>query len=93
MSGKTSLAQLLERKALKEQFEVYHGKLRVIRISLIWTRTSNKDWNFTEEFQWLMGGLSWEEFIEECNYIKTLLIIDEAQASFIEREIPDTYGH
>ncbi|OZJ02689.1 hypothetical protein BZG36_05111 [Bifiguratus adelaidae] len=83
MGGKTSFAQLLERKALREQVTVYNGKLRVIRISTLWFRTSNPDWIFTEEFEYLMGGLSWEEFIRECDYINTLLIIDEAQADFL----------
>ncbi|OZJ01698.1 hypothetical protein BZG36_05444 [Bifiguratus adelaidae] len=80
MGGKTSFVQLLERKVLREQVTVYKGKLRVFRISTLWFRTSNPDWIFTEEFEYLMGGLSWKEFIRECDYINTLLIIDEAQA-------------
>ncbi|OZJ02556.1 hypothetical protein BZG36_04329 [Bifiguratus adelaidae] len=89
MGGKTSFAQLLERKTLREQVTVYNGKLRVIRISTLWFRTSNPDWIFTEEFEYLMGGLSWEEFIRECDYINTLLIIDEAQASFLKLSCND----
>ena len=75
MSGKTSLAQLLEHHFLKD------STLRVIRISLLWMGSVDGPWTFEEEFKVLVGGTTWHEFVRECHFIPTVLIVDEVQVS------------
>ena len=41
--------------------------------------SKEKSWDFAERFRWLFRGVSWDEFIEECNSISTVLIVDEVQ--------------
>ncbi|CAG8631908.1 3422_t:CDS:2, partial [Paraglomus occultum] len=52
--------------------------LVVIRISLLWMGTPSDTWTFEEEFQRLMG-ITWKKFHEECDHIRTILIVDEVQ--------------
>ena len=74
MAGKTSLAQLLEQYLLRD------NTIRVFRISLLWLRrVGEESWTFEEEFKELMNGTSWTQFVKECKFIKTFLIVDEVQ--------------
>lgn len=72
MSGKTSLSQLLEQHLIKNL------QIRVFRISVLWMGFPSESWTFEEKFHLLMG-VTWIKFREECAYIKTVLIVDEAQ--------------
>ncbi|CAG8503595.1 7931_t:CDS:2 [Paraglomus occultum] len=54
-------------------------KRRVFQLSLLWMKREGELWDFAGRFGWLFGGLSWDEFIEECNSISTVLIVDEVQ--------------
>ncbi|CAG8616901.1 6105_t:CDS:2, partial [Paraglomus occultum] len=76
MSGKTSLAQLYENYLLNT-----HNELRIFRISLIWLRKES-DWDFTRQFEYYMGGVSWDTFVHECDKIQTILIMDEIQVLY-----------
>jgi len=73
MAGKTSLAQLLEKHLLQD------NTIRVFRISLLWLRRVGEPWVFEVQFKKLMNGTSWAQFVEECKFIKTFLIVDEVQ--------------
>jgi hypothetical protein len=75
MAGKTSLSQLLEQHFLKD------SSLRVIRMSLLWMGPADGTWTFAEKFKYLMGGTTWEDFVDQCNIIPTILIVDKAQVS------------
>ena len=77
MVGKTALAQLLEHYLLNSNEG--HDK-RVLRISLLWMSTgkSDEEFLFKNEFQKLMG-VSWSDFLSECNRVETILIVDEVQ--------------
>ncbi|CAG8586996.1 2973_t:CDS:2, partial [Paraglomus occultum] len=72
MSGKTSLGQLLDQHLVKDP------NIRVIRISLLWMGIPSGSWTFDERFQRLMG-ITWEQFQDECDHIRTILIVDEVQ--------------
>ncbi|KAF0450879.1 crinkler family protein [Gigaspora margarita] len=77
-SGKTSTAQILEHALVSTpEFSEY----RVIRISLIW-KAFVAVANCFESFGTLwkrLFGLEWAEWLMQCNKVKTILIIDEAQ--------------
>ena len=74
MAGKTSLAQLLEKQLLTDCPD-----MRIIRISLLWMEDDDPNWKFSDRFSWLMGGTGWHQFVAECSYIETVLIVDEVQ--------------
>jgi hypothetical protein len=74
MAGKTSLAQLLEKQLLTDCPD-----MRIIRISLLWMEDDDPNWKFSDRFSWLMGGTGWRQFVAECSYIETVLIVDEVQ--------------
>ncbi|OZJ02475.1 hypothetical protein BZG36_05139 [Bifiguratus adelaidae] len=80
MTGKTSLAQLVERAAIVLTFRQSRPR-RIIRMSLLRMGKAKMVWNFEEEFAKLMGGTTWLDFVNECRTAKTLLVIDELQAS------------
>lgn len=74
MAGKTSLAQLLEQYLLRD------NTIRVFRISLLWLRKiTGASWTFEERFKEIMNGITWDQFVDECKFIKTFLIVDEVQ--------------
>ena len=72
MSGKTSLSQLLERYLLTTP------NVRIFRISILWMGLPNGSWAFEDGFSELMG-VTWQDFVKECQDIKTVLILDEVQ--------------
>ncbi|CAG8482724.1 10489_t:CDS:2 [Acaulospora morrowiae] len=80
MAGKTSLAQLLERYLLRD------NTIRVFRISLLWLRKVGREaWMFEERFKELMNGTTWSQFVDECRFIQTFLIVDEVQVLYSEK--------
>jgi hypothetical protein len=82
MSGKTSLAQLLEkdyRQNHEAELSLQKKSLRVLRLSMLWMGSSGGHWTFEKRFFDLVGRTSWEDFIAECDKVKTILIVDEAQ--------------
>ncbi|CAB5358561.1 unnamed protein product [Rhizophagus irregularis] len=64
----------------KHQHLVKDSSIRVIRISILWMGNPSGSWTFESGFQRLMG-ITWEKFQEECDYIKTIFIVDEVQAN------------
>ncbi|PKC15985.1 hypothetical protein RhiirA5_407558, partial [Rhizophagus irregularis] len=83
MFGKTSLAQLLDQHLVKD------SSIRVIRISILWMGNPSGSWTFESGFQRLMG-ITWEKFQEECDYIKTIFIVDEVQMLYVPQGEPKT---
>ncbi|OZJ01515.1 hypothetical protein BZG36_05572 [Bifiguratus adelaidae] len=83
MTGKSSLAQLVE-KRLKDQIEADTSGMpkRVFLLSMLSMGRGTGDWTFAEQFQKLMGGVSWDEFVVECIRVETYLIVDEAQVLY-----------
>ncbi|CAG8641165.1 916_t:CDS:10, partial [Ambispora leptoticha] len=77
MVGKMALAQLLEHYL--HNSNEGHDK-RVLRISLLWMSAGkgNERFLFKDEFKKSVG-VSWNDFISECNRIQTILIVDEVQ--------------
>ncbi|RHZ58179.1 hypothetical protein Glove_375g17 [Diversispora epigaea] len=75
MTGKTTLSQLFEQKML--QSDETGGC--VFRISLLWVDNMEpgSPWTFAEGFKKYLG-ITWGEFINQCN-VNTFLIIDEVQ--------------
>ncbi|OZJ01693.1 hypothetical protein BZG36_05369 [Bifiguratus adelaidae] len=76
MTGKTSLALLTERHLRKTHDE---NDLRIVRISGAWL---DQSLGFDALFRKVMGNTSWSEFVEESLIIKTVFILDEAQAFY-----------
>ena len=74
MAGKTSLAQPFEKHLLEE-----HPAMRVFHISLLWMEDDNREWTFSDQFQWIMGNVGWCQFVSESSRIETILIVDEVQ--------------
>lgn len=79
MTGKTSLAQLLEHNILQSD-EANEGLRCVLRISLMWMVKGGMEWTFAEGFRTLMN-MEWGEFIQTCRHsdIDIILIVDEVQ--------------
>lgn len=79
MTGKTTLAQLLEQHLLQSN-EVKEGLCRVFRISLIWMDDLElgSSWKFADGFKDLMN-VTWFEFVKQCGERETILIVDEVQ--------------
>jgi len=77
MAGKTTLAQLFEHSLLQSE-EAKKGLRRVFRISLLWMVRHGEEWTFAEQFQYLMNGTSWADFVRKSD-VETILIIDEIQ--------------
>lgn len=61
-----------------EQHLIKNFGIRVFRISVLWMGFPSESWTFEEKFHLLME-VTWIKFGEECTYIKTVLIVDEAQ--------------
>ena len=81
-SGKTSIAQILEQSLVKApEFSHY----RVIRISCLWRAGIHWD-NFGEQWKSIVG-VSWKEWMYQCEKITSILIIDEAQLIYSDKEI------
>lgn len=87
MSGKTSLSQLLEQKLLSDSADSPDSPYRVFRISLIWMNNSS-DWTFDRRFHDLMG-ITWAQFLDECDKVETFLIVDEVQMLYQPQGSPD----
>ncbi|RKP21575.1 hypothetical protein ROZALSC1DRAFT_27030 [Rozella allomycis CSF55] len=77
-SGKSSLAVLLEDYYLQK-------KVRVIRISMLWSmrRKYIKPYNFEELF-FNAIGITFQEWIEECETVESVLILDEVNTIYGE---------
>jgi hypothetical protein len=77
-SGKTSLAQLMEYQLVS--FSEY-SKYRVIRVSMLWGSVVGVDcrWETFGELWKRVIGVSWIEWIGQCQQIPTILILDEIQ--------------
>ncbi|CAG8764116.1 9452_t:CDS:2, partial [Acaulospora morrowiae] len=73
-SGKTSIAQIMEHSLVHApEFSNY----RVIRVSLLWRL--HISWSTFGERWKSIVGVSWKEWIDQCDLIPTILILDEAQ--------------
>ncbi|CAG8784759.1 3957_t:CDS:1, partial [Acaulospora morrowiae] len=77
-SGKTSMAQILEHNLVHApEFSNY----RIIRVSMMWGQDVGVNTYF-DSFNMLWNrimGINWIDWIGQCRFIKTILIIDEAQ--------------
>ncbi|RGB43525.1 hypothetical protein C1646_737945 [Rhizophagus diaphanus] len=88
-SGKTSLAQILE-------YNLVHApefkNRRIIRISMIWGHAVGVE-NCFDSFRELWNkiiGIDWFEWLGQCRFIETILIIDEAQLIYgREKKVDD----
>nr|CAG8484993.1 8278_t:CDS:2 [Entrophospora candida] len=76
-SGKTSLAQLLENYLVKSQ---EYAKYRVIRISMLWASAVKMrcTWETFGMVWEKIIGVSWIEWIGQCESTPSILIMDEA---------------
>ena len=81
-SGKTSTAQILE-QTLVNAPEYSH--YRVIRISLLWKQNINWD-TFGEKWKSIVG-VSWGEWVDQCYVKPSILIVDEAQLIYGDKEV------
>ncbi|GBB86517.1 hypothetical protein RclHR1_12940004 [Rhizophagus clarus] len=86
-SGKTSTAQILEHSLVNAP---EYSHYRIIRISLIWGGGINWD-NFGEMWAEIVG-VTWKEWIRHCNKIPSILIVDEAQLIYSDKEIAGNNG-
>jgi hypothetical protein len=77
-SGKTSIAQLLENYLVVNNSSEL---LRVIRVSLLWGSSVGKkcDYDTFCEVWKKIIGVGWYEWVEQCEKIQTVLIMDETQ--------------
>jgi hypothetical protein len=82
-SGKTSLAQLLENHLVVNSLKL----LRVIRISLLWGLVVGKKCEYdTFGKVWKrIVGVEWHKWVEQCEKIPSILIIDEAQMIYRDK--------
>ncbi|CAG8671841.1 8541_t:CDS:1, partial [Paraglomus brasilianum] len=48
-------------------------------MSLVWLRKEGSNWDFTQQFEDYMGGVSWDTFVRECDQVQTILIMDKIQ--------------
>src|ERR1051325_9998286 len=82
-SGKTSISQILENNLVQSpEYSTY----RIIRVSMIWGSAVGVK-NCFESFGKLWKeiiGIDWMEWIGQCRYIKTVLILDETQLIYKE---------
>ncbi|CAB4438790.1 unnamed protein product [Rhizophagus irregularis] len=77
-SGKTSLAQILEYNLVHAPEFLNH---RIVRVSMIWGQSVGLE-NCYDSFGELWKriiGIDWFDWLEQCRYIETILIIDEVQ--------------
>ncbi|CAB4441696.1 unnamed protein product [Rhizophagus irregularis] len=77
-SGKTSLAQILEYNLVHAPEFLNH---RIVRVSMIWGQQVGVE-NCYDSFRELWKriiGIDWFDWLGQCRYIETILIIDEAQ--------------
>ena len=77
-SGKTSLAQILEYSLIHAPEYLNH---RILRVSMIWEQTVGVE-NCSDSFRELWNrifGIDWFDWLGQCRFIETILIIDEAQ--------------
>ena len=81
-SGKTSTAQILEQTLVNAPEFSTH---RVIRISLLWKPNINWD-TFGEKWKNIVG-VSWEKWIDQCDKIPSILIVDETQLIYEDKEV------
>ncbi|CAG8719342.1 14818_t:CDS:1, partial [Acaulospora morrowiae] len=83
-SGKTSIAQIMEHNMVNApEFSNY----RVIRVSLLWRL--HISWNTFGERWKSIFGVSWKEWIEQCDLIPTILILDEVQLIYAKEKKVD----
>ncbi|CAG8679291.1 1176_t:CDS:2, partial [Ambispora gerdemannii] len=77
-SGKTSMAQLMEYHLVSSS---EYSKYRVIRISMLWGSAVgvNCSWETFGELWKRVIGISWIEWVGQCQQIPTILILDEVQ--------------
>ncbi|CAJ0767459.1 14137_t:CDS:1, partial [Entrophospora sp. SA101] len=77
-SGKMSLAQLLENYLVKSQ---EYAKYRVIRISMLWASAVKMrcTWETFGTVWEKIIGVSWIEWIGQCESTPLILIMDEVQ--------------
>ncbi|GBC21822.1 crinkler (CRN) family protein [Rhizophagus irregularis DAOM 181602=DAOM 197198] len=83
-AGKTAITQILEHSLVNAP---EYSHYRVIRISLIWRGGINWD-NFGEMWEQIVG-VTWKEWVRQCDKIPSILIIDEAQLIYSDKEITD----
>ncbi|CAG8832744.1 20887_t:CDS:2, partial [Gigaspora margarita] len=78
-SGKTSLAQLIEYHLVNSS--EYSSKYRIIRVSMLWGLIVGMDcsWETFGDVWRRIIGVSWVEWIEQCQQAPTILILDEIQ--------------
>ena len=85
-SGKTSISQILENNLVQSpEYSTY----RIIRVSMIWGSAVGVK-NCFESFGKLWKeiiGIDWMEWIGQCRYIKTVLILDETQLIYKEAPV------
>ncbi|RGB35065.1 hypothetical protein C1646_742447 [Rhizophagus diaphanus] len=77
-SGKTSLAQILEYNLVRAPEFSNH---RIVRVSMIWGQAVGVE-NCFDSFRELWNriiGIDWFDWLGQCRFIETILIIDEAQ--------------
>ncbi|CAG8598530.1 3549_t:CDS:1, partial [Ambispora gerdemannii] len=77
-SGKTSLAQLIEYHLVSSS---EYSKYRVIRVSMLWESAVgvNCSWETFGKLWKRVIGISWIEWVEQCQQIPTILILDKIQ--------------
>ncbi|CAG8478462.1 7346_t:CDS:2 [Funneliformis caledonium] len=77
-SGKTSMAQILENNLVHA---IEFSNRRIIRVSMIWGQSVGVQKCF-DSFNMLWNrivGVDWIDWIGQCRFIETILIIDEVQ--------------
>ncbi|CAG8469981.1 1580_t:CDS:2, partial [Ambispora gerdemannii] len=77
-SGKTSLSQLMEYHLVNSPG---YSKYRIIRVSMLWGSVVGVDcsWETFGELWKRVIGVSWIEWIGQCQRAPTILILDEVQ--------------